>query len=77
MEISGRDTGILHLPPRLEVVDAFSSHEKLERIFGPMPHTPLVEGLAKTWQWACQEEVKPYSLDFQIEVEKNLPPSWR
>lgn len=77
MEISGRDSGIVHLPPRLEVVDAFSSHEKLERVFGPMPHTPLTEGLAKTWQWACREEVKPYSLDFQIEVEKNLPPSWR
>jgi UDP-glucose 4-epimerase len=76
-QVSGRDTGIVHLPPRLEVVDAFSSHEKLERVFGPMPKTALSEGLAKTWQWASGEQVKPYHLDFQIEVQKNMPLSWR
>ena len=76
-EISGRNTGINHLPPRLEVVDAFSSHEKVERVFGPMPKTPLRDGLAKTWEWALGEKLRPYRLDFDIEVERNMPPSWR
>ena len=77
IEISGRNTGINHLPPRLEVVDAFSSHEKLESVFGAMPKTPLRDGLEKTWQWALGEKLEPYSLDFAIEIERNMPPSWR
>jgi UDP-glucose 4-epimerase len=77
MEVSGVDTGITHLPARLEVVDAFSSHEKIERVFGPVPRTPLRDGLVRTWDWAKGEELKPYSLDFDIEVDRNMPPSWR
>lgn len=77
MEVSGCQTGIVHLPPRLEVVDAFSSHDKLERFFGPMPKTPLRDGLLRTWEWAKGEVLKPYHLDFEIEVDRNMPPSWK
>ena len=77
MEISGLDTGINHLPARMEVVDAFSSHEKLERVFGRLERTPLLEGLQRTWEWAKGEKLKPYALDFDIEIERNMPPSWR
>lgn len=77
IEISGRNTEINYLPARLEVVDAFSSHEKLERVFGPMPKTPLHDGLAKTWEWALGETLESYRLGFDIEVSRNMPPCWR
>jgi len=76
-DISGRNPGVLHLPPRLEVTDAFSSHDKVEQVFGAIPKTPLHQGLEKTWNWALGEKLKPYQLDFDIEIEKKLPPSWR
>ena len=76
-EISGRKPGILHLPPRLEVTDAFSSHDKIKQIFGTMPKTPLRQGLEKTWNWALGEKLEPYQLNFDIEIDKKMPPSWR
>lgn len=76
-DLSGRNTGIRHLPARLEVVDAFSSHEKLEQVFGVMKKTPLRTGLEKTWRWAAGEKLEPFRLGLEIEVSKNLPPSWR
>jgi hypothetical protein len=42
-----------------------------------MPKTPLRDGLAKTWEWALGETLEPYRLDFDIEIERNMPPSWR
>jgi len=76
-DISGRNTGISHLPARLEVVDAFSSHEKLEKVFGAMKKTSLRAGLEKTWRGAMGEKLEPFRLGLEIEVSKNLPPSWR
>lgn len=76
-EISGLNPGIINLPPRLEVTDAFSSHDKIERIFGAMPKTPLRQGLEKTWKWASGEKLEPYKLIFDIEIDKKMPPSWR
>jgi hypothetical protein len=77
MKISGLDTGIKYLPARMEVVDAFSSHKKLEHVFGQLRHTPLLDGLKRTWNWAKGEKIKPYALEFDIEIERNMPQSWR
>ena len=67
---------IRHLPARNEVVDAYSDHSKVQRIFGTQKETPLSEGLNRMADWVRQvgpRKSKPFE---GIEIEKNLPPSW-
>jgi len=68
---------ITHLPARNEVVDAFSSHELARKVFGDRPTIPLEEGVPRMVEWAKREGPRqPIGFD-QVEVSKNLPPSWR
>jgi UDP-glucose 4-epimerase len=64
------------LPPRNEVQHAYASHEKAKRIFGQGAGVPLQEGVIRMAQWARKvgaRESAPFS---NIEVRKNMPPSW-
>lgn len=65
-----------HLPARKEVQDAYASHKKLVDFFGPQPNTSLTVGIQRMAEWV--KKVGPRdSIKFKnIEVEKNLPPSW-
>lgn len=74
MGISGE---LRHLPARNEVVNAYSDHSKAHATFGVRPETSLAEGLRRMADWV--REVGPrQSQPFQgIEIEKNLPPSWK
>jgi UDP-glucose 4-epimerase len=68
---------IRHLPARNEVVDAYSDHSKVQRIFGARKETSLTEGLNHMADWVRQvgpRKSKPFE---GIEIEKNLPPSWK
>src|SRR5690606_28183830 len=47
----GIEPKINHMPARNEVVHAYSSHEKVERVFGQRPRTSLAEGLARMAAW--------------------------
>ena len=69
---------IRHLPARNEVVTAYSSHEKVKRVFGDLVRNiPLDEGIAKMAKWAMTLKDIPEPKRFgHIEVLKNLPPSW-
>ena len=69
---------IRHLPARNEVVTAYSSHEKVKRVFGDLVRDiPLGEGIAKMAKWALSLKDIPDPKRFgHIEVLKNLPPSW-
>ena len=69
---------IRHLPARNEVVTAYSSHEKVKRVFGDLVRNiPLDEGIAKMAKWAMTLKNIPEPKRFgHIEVLKNLPPSW-
>lgn len=73
----GNDTGLEHLEARKEVVDAYSDHSKAERILGVKPTIELDEGIGRMVDWV--KEVGPRaSKEFEgIEIERNLPPSWR
>jgi UDP-glucose 4-epimerase len=65
-----------HLPARYEVKHAFSSHEKVQKIFGIPPMTELEDGISKMVAWATKvgpRELKEFN---QIEIHKNLPESW-
>ncbi|HWF44293.1 MAG TPA: NAD-dependent epimerase/dehydratase family protein [Candidatus Kapabacteria bacterium] len=77
MNAMGSTTEVRHLPARNEVVDAYSDHSKVQRIFGKQKETSLSEGLHRMAEWVRKtgpRKSKPFE---GIEIEKNLPPSWR
>ena len=77
MKAMGGNAKIKHLPARNEVVDAWSDHSKVQRVFGKRRETPLSEGLRRMAEWVRQtgpRKSKPFE---GIEIEKNLPPSWK
>ncbi len=70
------DYPIQHLLSRNEVINAYSDHSKVKKVFGYEPRIPLEEGIRKMAQWAKQQGSKK-SKDFSnIEITENLPPSW-
>lgn len=73
----GVEARVEHLPPRKEVVHAFSSSERSDAVFGKHVTIPLEEGVGRMAAWARvhgPRKTPPFSA---IEVERNLPPSWR
>lgn len=73
----GVEPRITHLPARKEVVHAFSSSERCDSVFGARKTITLEDGVERMAAWAKRHgprHTKPFT---GIEVEKNLPPSWR
>ena len=69
---------VLHLESRNEVVHAFSDHSKLHRVFKPSAPVTLQEGIERMAGWARERgPCAPVEFPGKIEVETNLPPSWR
>jgi UDP-glucose 4-epimerase len=68
---------VQHLASRDEVKDAYSSHDKTNRIFGARPHTSLEEGLQRMARWVREHGARVGSKFEGIEVERNLPAVWR
>jgi UDP-glucose 4-epimerase len=65
-----------YLPPRNEVMHAFSSHERAERIFSSKASISIEEGVARMAEWAKRvgpRKSKPFG---NIEIRKNMPSSW-
>jgi UDP-glucose 4-epimerase len=76
-EMGAPDHPIMHHEARKEVVHAFSDHSKLRDVFGPGEPLPLPEGIARMCRWAREHGPQPTPPFTGIEIEKNLPPSWR
>jgi UDP-glucose 4-epimerase len=77
MKALGVEVPITYLPARNEVADAWSDHEKVLRVFKYKSEVLLPEGIAKMAAWVKQvgsRKTKPFDA---IEIEKNLPPSWK
>ena len=72
----GKECVVEHLPARMEVLHAFSSHEKAERVFGAKAITRLEDGVARMVEWAGRFGSRESKSFENIEIEKNLPPSW-
>ena len=72
----GMDTNIVHLPARNEVVNAYSSHEKIRKVFGNRELVSLDDGLAKMAAWVKQHGARSSSKFENIEVTKNFPKAW-
>jgi UDP-glucose 4-epimerase len=67
---------VAHLPPRNEVVDAYSSHDKERRVFGDHKVASLEEGLSRMAEWVKKHGARSSQKFGHIEVEKNFPVAW-
>ena len=65
-----------HLDARNEVKYAFSDHSKAERAFGQRKKTSLEEGIRSMTEWVKENGARTSPVFKDIEVFKNLPPSW-
>jgi UDP-glucose 4-epimerase len=66
-----------YLPARNEVLHAWSDHSKARAVFGEQGQTTLDAGLTKMAKWARRAELRTPKSFTDIEVDKNMPPSWR
>jgi UDP-glucose 4-epimerase len=67
---------IRHLPPRNEVQHAYSNHEKAQRLFGTNGGVSLDDGIRRMAEWARKVGPRQSAPFQEIELHKNLPPSW-
>jgi UDP-glucose 4-epimerase len=65
-----------HLSPRNEVKLAFSDHNKCRSVFGDRPPVSLRDGIHKMADWVKSHGARESGVFGQIEIMKNLPPSW-
>jgi UDP-glucose 4-epimerase len=67
---------VIHLPARHEVVNAFSSHDKIQRVFGNQQLHSLDEGLSRMASWVRRHGARRSRSFEGIEVTKNFPQAW-
>jgi UDP-glucose 4-epimerase len=77
MQAMGAEGTIEHLPARNEVKVAFSDHSRFREVFPTAKATPLEEGLGRMAEWAKAAGVRSSAPWKEVEIERNLPPSWR
>ena len=75
-EAMGVKPDIVHLPPRNEVLMAYSSHEKVRRVFGERKLHNLDNGLARMAEWVKQHGARKSQEFKKIEVTRNFPKAW-
>lgn len=73
----GATPDVTHLPARNEVVHAYSSHEKAQRVFAPPPPVTLRDGIQRMAAWVrAKGPMAPTPFGAGIEITRKLPPSW-
>ena len=76
-EAMGVELRVNYLYARKEVMHAYASHEKTRTVFGDLVrNTLLEEGVTHMANWAKQQGGRATKLFYDIEVSKNMPPSW-
>ncbi|SPJ15245.1 UDP-glucose 4-epimerase [Syntrophobacter sp. SbD2] len=76
-EAMGLPCRVKYLPPRNEVFIAFSDHEKAYRTFQRRPSISLEAGIESMAAWVKVNGARQSSPFSDIEIMKNMPPSWR
>jgi UDP-glucose 4-epimerase len=72
----GVEPNITHLPARNEVLNAYSSHQKVQQVFGHRRLHTLEQGLDRMADWVKQHGARS-SQEFEgVEVTKNFPKAW-
>jgi UDP-glucose 4-epimerase len=72
----GKECRIKYLDAREEVRVAFSDHTKVERALGAASKVPLGQGLQRMAEWVKRHGARESAIFENIEVTKNMPPSW-
>jgi UDP-glucose 4-epimerase len=72
----GVEPNLVHLPARNEVLNAYSSHEKVQHVFGQRRLHSLEEGLSRMANWVRQHGARQSQKFEGIEVTKNFPKAW-
>lgn len=62
---------------RHEAHTAYCDHSKMRRVFPSLTDTSLEEGLTRMATWVRSHPLEPSKPFRNIEVERQLPPSWR
>jgi UDP-glucose 4-epimerase len=70
------EPNIVHVPARNEVQYAYSSHEKVQRVFGQRKLHELDEGLNCMAEWVRKYGARTSSKFKDIEITKNFPKAW-
>jgi UDP-glucose 4-epimerase len=76
MQAMGVQAEVIHLPPRNEVLHAYSDHSKVRQVFGEHTPTSLEDGLHRMAAWAKAVGARQSKHFEAIEILKNLPSSW-
>ncbi len=76
-EVLGTKTEIEYLPARNEVLHAYSDHSRVQEVFGDSNDPTLKQGLEIMAAWALKHGARTTKPFANIEIEKNMPPSWR
>lgn len=72
----GMQANIVHVPARNEVQHAFSSHDKVRRVFGERRLHTLDEGLLRMAAWVKEHGARASHEFGAIEITKNFPRAW-
>lgn len=72
----GRAPRIHFLPPRMEVQEAVADHACITEVLGYRAQWSLDDGLARMAEWARHRGPQVPGPPFEVEVRRNLPPSW-
>jgi hypothetical protein len=72
----GQDCRINRLDPRNEVKIAFSDHSLAESVFGARQKVSLEDGIRNMSTWVKDHGSRESSIFEDIEIPRNLPPSW-
>lgn len=73
----GRDLRVERLAPRKEVVHAYCDHAKAKAIFGDAATVDLESGVARMAEWARRVGARQGQPFGEIEIDRNMPASWR
>ena len=77
-DIMGVPLNVEYLPDRNEVRDVYAEHSKIRKFFPEYKSTiDLQEGIFRMVKWAKQYGAQKSKRFDRIEIERNLPPSWR
>ena len=73
----GVSPNVKYVEARNEVKHAFSSHKKVQEVFGSAAKVSLEEGIERMAGWARSVGVKRSKLFEKVEIMKNMPRSWQ
>jgi UDP-glucose 4-epimerase len=65
------------LPARREVAHAYASHEKFRRVFAAADTISIEDGVRRMAAWARRHGARQSAPFSDIEIVRNLPPSWQ